>query len=417
MINAALIGAGNRGNDVYGAYALEHPDGIRFVALAEPDPERRNRFAALHQLPEDKQFISWQDLLAKPKLGDLIFICSQDRMHYEPTIAALRKGYDILLEKPMAAELKECADIVKEAKLHNRNLTVAHVLRYTPFFSKVKEVLSSGMIGNIIEIHLHENVGYWHYTHSYVRGNWANSETAVPMILAKSCHDMDLLVWLSEKKPLRLASFGSLKFFRRENAPEGSAARCLDCKLRYECLYSAVKQYLGQNTDWPVNVISCDLSFAGRLKALKEGPYGRCVFRCNNSVVDHQVVSIEFEGGITASFSMSGFTHDISREIKIMGTLGVIEGKLESNQIEIHQFGNGCREVIHIPQCPGRHSGGDYGLMEHLLRQYHNEGIEDLTSAEGSLMSHIMAFAAEESRLTGKVVDIEEFSIKSGIKG
>ncbi len=413
MVEAALIGAGNRGNDIYGAYALEHPEEIRFVAVAEPDLERRDRFAKLHWLSPERQFLSWQELLAKPKFCDWMFICSQDRAHYEPTMMALGKGYQILLEKPMAADVKECIAIVKEVQKNKGSLTVAHVLRYTPFFSKIKELLNSGKIGSMIEIHLNENVGYWHYTHSYVRGNWANADRATPMILAKSCHDLDLILWLSGKKPVRLASFGSLQFFKRENAPAESAARCLECKIKYECPYSAVKQYLGPNTNWPVNVISCDLSMEGRIKALKEGPYGRCVFRCDNNVVDHQVVNMELEGGTTANFTMSGFTQDLSRRIKIMGTLGVIEGSLESNQLEIHDFSNGSREIIYLPQSPGRHSGGDCGLMDYLVKQSADCTIKGLTSAEVSLMSHIMAFAAEESRLTGKVMEIDEFFHKN----
>jgi predicted dehydrogenase len=409
MLEAALIGAGNRGNDVYGGYALEHPEEIRFVAIAEPDAAKRKRFAELHGVPENRQFVSWQDLMAQPKLCDLLFICSLDRMHYEPTLLALDQGYHVMLEKPMATELEKCIAMVRAAKLRPGKLTVAHVLRYTPFFGKIKELISSGAIGEVLEINLDENVGYWHYAHSYVRGNWANSRESSPMILAKSCHDMDLLVWLSGKKPLRLASLGSLQYFKSENAPEGSAERCLDCPLKHQCPYSAVRQYLGQDTGWPVSVISQDLSIAARVDALRKGPYGRCVYKCDNNVVDHQTVHVEFEGGTIANFTMCGLTHELSREIKIMGTLGIIQGKFESNRIAVHYFGRE-EELITTPQCPGRHGGGDYGLMEQLIKAEREGKMAADTSAEVSLSSHVMAFAAEESRLTGRVIQLDQFS-------
>lgn len=413
MITAALIGAGNRGKDVYGKYALEHPNEIRFVGVAEPNEIKRGEFARLHNISSTRIFDSWEEMLKMDKFCDAIFVCAQDRMHYEPSIQAIKKGYDILLEKPMSTQLQECLEIVNESKVKGQSITVAHVLRYTPFFSKVKELLDSGKIGEITTINLNENVGFWHYAHSYVRGNWANSNISSPMILAKSSHDMDILVWLTGKKPLRLSSFGSLKYFKEEFSLKGSGERCVECGVEENCPYSARKIYLGEGIEWPVSVISNDLSIDGRIKALKDGPYGRCVYRCENNVVDHQIVNIEFEDEVYASFVMSGFTNKMSRDIRVMGTLGELKGDMEENWIEINLFGNKDKLIINPPVMAGRHSGGDTGLMKQFVNQNSKSTIEGLTTAEVSLMSHIMSFAAEEARLSGEVIDLKNFIIKS----
>lgn len=409
MIKAALIGAGGRGKEIYARYALDYPNEIKFVAVAEPNEHKRNEFAKLHKLSEDMIFTTWEELLDKPKFCDAVFICTQDRMHFEPTLKAMEKGYDLLLEKPMSNSLQECIRVIEESKKRNVSITVAHVLRYTPFFKKLKTIIDSRIIGDVVNINLNENVGYFHYAHSYVRGNWNNSETSSPMILAKSCHDMDILVWLVGKKPLKISSFGSLKYFNEKHAPEGSEERCLDCAVEYECPYSALKTYLVDSTEWPVSVISTDLSIEGKLKALKEGPYGKCVFRSDNNVVDHQVVNVQFEDDITAGFTMSGFTSEMTRKIIIMGTLGEITGDLDKNEITVKLFGGGEEQLIKVENLSGGHSGGDTGLMKHYTRQLKDKAIEGLTSAEVSLLSHIMAFAAERSRLIGETIDLNEF--------
>ncbi len=409
MIKAALIGAGGRGKNVYGSYALEHPNEIKFVAVAEPNDNKRNEFAFLHNVPEEMLFNSWEQLLERPKFCDAVFICTQDRMHYEPAIKAIEKGYKLLLEKPMSNNLEQCIKIVEAAKYLDTSITVAHVLRYSPFFKKLKQIIDSEIIGEVVNVNLNENVGYYHYAHSFVRGNWCNAETSSPMILAKSCHDMDILVWLVGKKPLKISSFGSLKYFNKKHAPEGSADRCLDCAVEDECPYSALKTYLTCNNEWPVNVITTDLSKEGRIKALKEGPYGKCVFRSSNNVVDHQVVNIQFEDDVTAGFTMSGFTNEITRKITIMGTLGEITGDLEKNEIIIKLFGRGEEQRIKLKNTVDGHGGGDAGLMKYYSRQIKDKIVEGLTSAEVSLLSHIMAFAAEESRLTGETIDLDKF--------
>jgi len=408
-IHAALIGAGSRGKDVYGEYALKHPNEIGFIAVAEPDKLKRDAFSKDHKISNDMQFSSWEELLEIPNFCDAVVIATQDRMHCLPAITALEKGYHVLLEKPMSSNLVECVLMAEKSEEAKRLLVICHVLRYTPFFSKLKAIIDSGAIGKIVSIQHSENVGYWHQAHSFVRGSWRNSEESSPMILAKSCHDMDILSWLIGRKCIKVSSFGSLKYFREANAPKGSTARCTDgCEAESACAYSALKIYLNRN-EWPTDVVSPDMSNEAVLSALKTGPYGRCVFRCDNDVVDHQVVNMEFEDDITAAFTMCAFTKEISRLTTVMGTGGEIRGDMENGIIEVLEFVSGCRETIQIPTSRG-HSGGDEGLMKAFVGQLNaNGGISPLTSAKTAMQSHLMAFAAEKSRLENRVILIDEF--------
>lgn len=407
-INVALIGAGSRGMGVYGEFALRNPHRLRFVAVAEPDVQRRELFGKLHGISGKMQFNTWEGLLSQPELCDAIIIATQDRMHFGPVMAALDRGYDVLLEKPMSPNLAECIEMAEKAEKQHRLLMICHVLRYTPFFSTIKRVIDEGRIGNIVSVQHNENVAYWHQAHSFVRGNWNNSNDSSAMILAKSCHDMDILAWLIGEKCLRVSSFGSLKLFKRANAPEGSADRCIEgCPVESGCPFSALKLYLGKE-GWPANVVSYDTDLESMFKALKEGPYGRCVYKCDNNVVDHQVVNMEFEGGATVAFTMCAFTADCTRTIKIMGTQGEIRGVMEKGEIEVTIFNTGVKEVIRTPVGES-HSGGDEGLMNAFVDRMNNVGGEDAaTSAQVSLQSHIMAFAAEKSRLEKRVVELEE---------
>ncbi len=408
-VTAALIGAGSRGMDVYGSYALKHPKDIEFIAVADPNPKRRAKFKKLHNIKDEMVFTDWQSILDKPKLSDVIFICTQDKMHFEPSIKALEAGYHVLLEKPMATTPKECIAIGKAAEKSNSVFAIAHVLRYTPLMQKVKKLLDAGVIGNIVCIQHNENVGYWHQAHSFVRGNWRNSDETSPMILAKSCHDMDLLLWLAGSSCKSISSFGGLYHFKGENAPSGAPLRCIEgCPAETKCAFFAPRLYLTDDISWPTSVISSDMSYEGRYKALKEGPYGRCVYHCDNNVVDHQVVNIDFENGVTAAFTMCAFSEKISRTTKLMGTKG--EMRVCPGEIEVTDFLTGTVNTIQIMAPEQGHEGGDEGMMRdfvHLIK----EGGKDkaLTSANTSVESHLMAFAAEKSRLENKVVNIKEY--------
>ncbi len=411
-ISLALIGAGDRGMHSYAPYALNKPHEVEFVAVAEQDEQKRENFRKQYGISEDYCFKDYKDLLNSPKLADGVLICTQDRMHLEPAVMALEKGYHVMLEKPMSVDPAECIQIGNCAEKYNRILLICHVLRYTPFFSTIKELIEKGSIGKLISIQHNENVGYWHQAHSYVRGNWRNSEESSPMILAKSCHDMDIILWLAGADCTRLSSFGALTHFKKDNAPAGAPERCLQgCPSEKECPYYAPKIYLTEKTDWPTSVISTDLSIEGRLKALKDGPYGRCVYHCDNNVVDHQVVNMEFENDVTAAFTMCAFSNEMGRTIKLMGTKGEIRGHMEKNQIEVIEFGTSKKLTIdlNIGVDIHGHGGGDERLMAdfiNLIRENNNNG---LTSAKNSVQSHLMSFAAEKSRLEGTVINLKEY--------
>ena len=412
QITVALIGAGLRGG-VYTSYATHHPLEMKVTAVADPDPERRAKVQQEHGIPDAMCFDNWEDLLAGETAADAVLICTQDHMHFEPTMKALESGYHVLLEKPMSASPEECIRMKEQAEKYNRVFVICHVLRYTRFFQALKELLDAGAIGRLMSIQHNENVAYWHQAHSFVRGNWRNSGESSPMILAKSCHDMDILLWLAGANCVHISSFGSLSHFKADQAPEGAPERCLDgCPVADECSYYAPRVYLTDKPGWMDMAVSNDLSYEARYKALQTGPSGRCVYHCDNDVVDHQVVSMEFANEVTAVFTMTAFTEECSRTIKLMGTTGEIRGSMEKNEIEIIHFGTGRKETVTFAEQGGHtgHGGGDYGLMKDFVRVIRGSGGKDaLTSAAKSVESHMMAFAAERSRLERCVVRLDEF--------
>ena len=284
----ALIGAGQRGT-IYAEYAY-FKKGAQIVAVVEPNAERRKIAAEKFRISDELCFTCVEEFFAKGKLADALILASMDKDHYAQTMAALDCGYDILLEKPVSPDPKECLRIAKKAKELDKKIVVCHVLRYTNFFAKIKEIVDSGMLGKIVAINHSENVGNFHIAHSFVRGNWRSSEHSSPIIMQKSCHDMDILAWIVGSDAKKVASFGSLRHFKEENAPEGSAERCLDCKVADKCQYHAVKSYLPVRGGWPATLLGPDQSEEGIMKALETSPYGRCVYRCDNDVCDNQVI-------------------------------------------------------------------------------------------------------------------------------
>ncbi|TVY06877.1 Gfo/Idh/MocA family protein [Paenibacillus cremeus] len=410
MITAALIGAGHRGMHAYGTYALKRPHEIRFVAVADPNEERRRAFAKQHGIPESAQFESEEELFAQPRLSDSLLICHQDAQHYAAAMKAMELGYHILLEKPMSPDPLEALQMAEQAERLGCLLAVCHVCRYDHYYSTVKQLLDDGAIGRLMTIQWNENVGFWHQAHSFVRGNWRNSAETSPMILAKSCHDMDLLQWLAGGRCVKVSSFGSLSYFNEANAPEGSTARCTDgCKVEHECPYSALKWYYNEKSGWPQNVVTLEPKLELRMKALLEGPYGRCVYRCDNDVVDHQVVNLLFDNEITAAFTMTAFTQETSRTFKLMGTRGEIRGHHKRGEIEVIHF-SGKRELIYPEVVEGGHGGADTLIMQNFVQLVRkNEPASVKTSAMESASSHMIAFAAEHSRVTGETVTMSDF--------
>ena len=342
-----------------------------------------------------------------------MLIATQDRQHVPAALRALEKGYHVLLEKPISPELSECRSLLEKAKETGRVVVVCHVLRYTPFYAALEAMVRQGEIGKLETIDAVEHVGYWHYAHSFVRGNWRRSDETSPMILAKSCHDMDILRWLAGDRCLKVQSFGSLDHFRAENAPAGAAERCLDgCAWKENCIYDAEKIYLDgrhcglrQGKDgWPNTVVAGGPPTEENLyAALRSGPYGRCVYHCDNDVVDHQTVNLTFANGVYATFTMTAFTETCRRTIKLTGTLGEIEGDMEKNTLLLRRFGRED-ELISLDSSKSEfagHGGGDAGLMAQFCRLIEEGGTESLTGIDASVESHVMALAAEASRLRG----------------
>jgi predicted dehydrogenase len=413
----ALIGAGSRGDEAYGGLALSGAVDAAFTALAEPDAARRSSFAARHGIPPSRCFADWRELLSAGRLADGLLVCSPDGAHFEQARAALGVGYGVLLEKPMSNDPGECLDLGDLAREKGSVFMICHVLRYSPFFATLKGLLDSGEIGQLAAISHSENIGYWHFAHSFVRGNWRSAVGGSPLVLAKSCHDMDILLWLAGRDCERVASFGSLSYFNEAHAPAGSGTRCaIDCSIEPSCPYSARSIYRRFRGSWPSNIISPGQEVVDIENAIAEGPYGRCVFRSDNDVVDHQSTILEFEGGVTAAFSLSAFTGQISRTIKLMGSEGEIRGDMEKNEIELVRHGSSERKTFFPSEAEGNHGGGDLGLFRDFVRAVATgDSTGARTRAEDSVQGHLMAFAAEESRRAKTVVDMRAY--EAGLRG
>jgi predicted dehydrogenase len=411
-LTAVLCGAGNRGLDGYGTYALLRPELLKIVAAADPRETRRHLAQRRHQIADDLLFEDWAELSGRERIADVAIVATPDTGHVEPTIALMEHGYHVLLEKPMALSPQDCWRLVECAEQTGRILTVCHVLRYAPYFREMKSFLESGRLGQLVTLRHLEPVNFWRFTHSFVRGNWSREVDSSPFILSKACHDFDLLAYLVGLPCLRISSFGSLTHFRPENKPEGAAARCADCSLAEEkCPFSATRYYLDElrngELDWPVNVVIEEYSEEALLEALRTGPYGRCVYECDNDVVDHQVVNLEFEGGVTASFTAAAFTDHRVRETEVMGSLGSLKGN--GTSLEFYDFQSRKIERWEVP-AEGRHLGGDAAMLESFFRAVRsgNRSLLD-TGPRESVASHLMAFAAERSRLTGETQVLKDF--------
>lgn len=417
ILKVAIAGLGSRGRTAYGRIASQMPERIQITAIADTDPEKLKKGREEFGVPAERCFSSAEQLLEQEQLADALFLCTMDRQHYPQAISALQKGYHLLLEKPISVTPEECIAIAETAKQTARSVVVCHVLRYTPFYQTLKQLLDSGSIGELVSIQASEQVGYWHQAHSFVRGNWRNSDLSSCMILQKCCHDMDIFLWLSGKSCRYVSSYGSLRLFRKENAPEGSALRCLDgCRVKDSCPFDAERFYLTNGvckgkTDWPVNVLCVDPDEASVRKALQTGPYGRCVYHCDNNVVDHQVVNLELEDGVCVNFTMCAFTEKNCREIRLMGTHGEIYGNMEENRIRIQKFGKEPEEIhLSLSGDDFGHGGGDYHLVEDFVDFLLGKQNKNLTSIERSVESHSVCFAAEYSRLHhGESVCLKEF--------
>ncbi len=405
-VTAITLGAGARGN-VYGNYAVSYPKNLDIVGVAEPIKIRNERYTKKHNIAEANRFDTWERVFERPKFADAVIISTPDNLHYAPCMKALEMGYDILLEKPISPSEKECRDILRLAKKNGRIVAVCHVLRYAPYFIKLRELIQSGVLGKVVSIQHFEPIEHIHMSHSYVRGNWHNSKATTPIILAKSCHDLDILRWMLGIPSKSIQAFGDLSWFRKENAPAGSTARCTDgCKVESTCPYSALKTYHRKRSwtyvfDLPENKAEHGDFILNQLKTTN---YGRCVYRMDNDQPDHYTTNILFEDNVTASFSMEAFTSYDGRRTRVMGTLGDVVGDMTSM---VHTDFLTGKKTEWKEQTDG-HGGGDWRLVNDWLLAISKKDPSLLTSTiDQSIESHIMGFMAEKSRKTKKVMDIK----------
>ncbi|HEV8080094.1 MAG TPA: Gfo/Idh/MocA family oxidoreductase [Chitinophagaceae bacterium] len=413
-VTAITLGAGNRGM-VYGGFAAENSTELKIVGVAEPIKFRNDRYAKIHKIPDENRFVTWEHVFQRPKFADAIIISTPDRLHYGPCMKALSMGYDILLEKPIAPTEKECREILALSKKTGRIVAVCHVLRYAPYFVKMKELIAKGAVGEVISVQHLEPIEHTHMAHSYVRGNWHNSKETTPIILAKSCHDLDIIKWVLNKPSRQIVAMGDLKWFKKENAPAGSTNRCTDgCKIERECPYSAIRAYYDKRERTSVFDLPEDKSKHAEviMNKLKTTNYGRCVYRMDNDQPDHYITNIRFDENVTASFSMEAFTSYAGRRTRIMGAMGDMVGDM--TELVINDFRTG-KETKLVPKAKdvdgyknSGHGGGDWLLARDFVQAVAQQNSKLLTSTiDESIESHIMGFMAEESRKKEKIMQIK----------
>lgn len=408
LIDAVIIGAGARGNQVFAELMWRHDTGWRVSTVVEPDALRRSAFCERYGVPPERSFESIDELLAQPRLGDVAFICTPDVTHYSICARVSAAGYDVLLEKPIATSLPDCLALLDVQRTHRNRIFVAHVLRYSPFFRTLKEIIASRRYGLVRNIRLTENIGHWHFAHSYVRGSWRRREDSAPVVLTKSSHDLDLIAWLLEfDRPAFVSSFGTLEYFTHANQPPEAASRCMDCILRETCRYSATEFYLHERAGWPYDVVApAEAGIEARREALQTGPYGRCVWQSDNDVCDNQTVAIQFESGIHATFGLYALSADNTRRVSVLMDAAEVTGDLHRGLLTVTpltgRIDDVLPETIELPKAEDHHGGGDFMLLktlyEHLTTGAH---AHVMSSLESSIASHVLAFLADESRLRG----------------
>jgi predicted dehydrogenase len=412
-VSMIVIGAGARGN-VYASFACAQPDKARIVGVAEPREFYRKRIAEQHHVPAANVAADWRELAARPKLADAALICTQDDLHVEPALACIQQGYHVLLEKPMGQKEADTRRVAQAAIQAGIMFAVCHVLRYTGYTQRLKAIIDSGAIGDVVSLQHLEPMGYWHMAHSFVRGNWRNEERSSPLLLSKSCHDLDWIHYVMGGRCERISSFGSLYHFRKEQRAAGAGERCLECAVEPQCPYSAKKIYLGRlargETGWPLDTVTSELTQEGVTQALRTGQYGRCVYACDNDVVDNQVVNMLYDRGRTATFSVVAFNKWTDRKTRIFGTRGELHG--DGQSIEHFDFLADKTDTIDTRRAQEDdaygHGGGDFGLMQAFTSAIASgDRRKILSGPQETLASHLMVFAAERSRREGHVVEMQ----------
>ncbi len=411
-VTFAIMGLGNRGG-VYARSIVQFAEQAEVTAIADPRQSCLDTANSYLKLSEDRIFHSAEDLLAQPKLADVMVIATQDAQHRDHAIGAMEKGYDLILEKPISTNPAEVKEIEKTALRLGRRIVVAHELRFTTFYRKIKELLDSGAVGRVLHLNAAEHVNCLHMAHAYVRGHWHRTDDSCPVILAKCSHDMDLILWLTGKHCLSVSSIGSLDYFTRENMPTGAPERCADGCPVEDCPYHSLRFYMPRVPNWPTNNMHPSPTEENIRRIIDTTDYGKCVFQMDNDVADHQQVQMLLEDHITASFSMDSFNSRGSRTIRIGGTAGELWGDLNDKKIYLQKHGKEVQVLDLTNEVgSGGHQGGDTSLVEAAIEYFAgNENIPSLTTIDRSAEGHYVAFAAEESRLRGgEKIDMNTFA-------
>ena len=397
---------------VYGRESVRSGRAV-VTAIAEPRPDRLRIAAAELGVPAERCAADWRELAAWPDLDvDAVVVATPDRQHTEPALTFIGRGLSLLLEKPMAPTEAEAVAIAEAAERSGALVCVAHVLRYSAYTQVVKGIVDSGALGDVASIEHLEPVGWWHQAHSYVRGNWRREADSNSMLMAKCCHDIDWLSYLVGRPAERISSFGSLGHFTAAHKPEGAAKRCLDCAVEPTCPYSAKRIYLDRVDDpgarvWPLSILADPVDAASITAALRDGPYGRCVYDCDNDVVDHQVVAIEYAGGVTASLTMTAFTPMAFRKTRIFGSRGMLEG--DGYTVRVVEFVTGETSTTQVvdpsdAEAGDGHLGADRALtLSFLTAVAERDPARVLTSPTESLHTHRIVWAAERARRRASV--------------
>lgn len=419
-LKVVIIGGGGRGT-IYAGHLLRLSDRAEVVAVAEPRDFFRDRIGDLHHIPAERRFKDWREILTQPEIANAAVIATQDKQHLEPALAFAALKYDILIEKPLAPTLEECRDLIASAEKNDIILSVCHVLRYTNYTRKLKELIDGGAVGKVMTVQHLEPVGHWRFAHSYVRGNWRKEAESSSVLLAKSIHDLDWICYIVNSEAKAVSSFGSLMYFKKENQPQDAADRCLDCQLQESCPYAAPRFYLERvrsgNIGAYVESVSGAATEESILQELRTGPYGRCVFACDNDVADHQVVNMEFKNGATAVFTLAGCSKFGTRRTTVFGSHGELFG--DGEHLTLHTYLTGKTEEIEIPEpvVPDHHWGGDYNMIQAFVdAAVTGDKSKIVTGPEISLATHYLVFAAEIARHNGAVLKMKDFFAQTGVE-
>ncbi|MFA5859727.1 MAG: Gfo/Idh/MocA family oxidoreductase [Elusimicrobiota bacterium] len=431
QVTAIIVGAGHR-SLCYAGYSKHHPDKLKIVGVADPSEHRRKHTAEIYGLTEKQCFKSAEELAKKPKQADCIINGTMDIQHVPTSIPLLKRGYDILLEKPFATNEKEMWELYDTAVKYKRRVMICHVLRYVPFLTKVRELIAAGEIGEVMNIQTVEHVSYHHMGIGFVRGKWNREDVCKStMLMSKCCHDLDMITWMkSGIAPKRVSSFGSNMYFNNQKMPKGAGTRCLvDCEIEPKCDYSAKKHYLDHPGRWSAYVWAGiehlkNPSFMDRVKHLNNSNFGKCMWRCDNNTVDHQTVMIEFTDGCTASHNMVGGAAMPSRSIHLLGTHGEIQGVLHENKFVVrhidHRPGYETKERVvdlknegNLDGAFGGHGGGDLRLAADFVNVMSGEKPSiSYTGIEDSVYGHLTGFLADKARRENSVIDFPKLGVK-----